>query len=114
MSGQQPTLLRRLPALLALLTLGAHFLRWGSLGLLLCVGLVLLLCLSRPWAMTSVQVGLVLGSLEWMRTLWTLVLERQALGLPWLRLSLILGAVALLTGLSACLLRGKAPAAPAD
>jgi hypothetical protein len=44
---------------------------------------------------------LVLGSLEWLRSAITLSHARSELGQPFLRLALILGAVFLLTALSA-------------
>ena len=100
------SVLRRLPALLALLLLGAHFLRFGQLPLaLLCLALLVPLFLSRPGAQTVVRWALVLGSAVW---LWTLVQdarERLAYGEPWLRLVLILGGVAAFTAWSAWLIR---------
>jgi len=44
---------------------------------------------------------LVAGAGEWLATAVGLVMFRQALGLPWLRLAIILGLVALCTLLSA-------------
>jgi hypothetical protein len=98
--------LRRLPALLALLMLGAHFLRFGQAPLvLLCLALLVPLFVPRPWAQAIVRWALLLGSLVW---LWTLVGDirtRLAFGEPWLRLALILGAVAAFTAWAAWLLR---------
>ncbi len=51
------------------------------------------------------QVALLLGALEWLRTLTLLVRFRTDLGTPWARLALILGAVALGTALSALVFR---------
>ena len=100
--------LRRLPALLALLLLGAHFLRFGQIPLVL-LSLVLLvpLFVPRPWAQALARWALVLGVLVWLWTLVGDVRQRLAFGEPWLRLALILGAVALFTGWSAWLLRSR-------
>jgi len=98
--------LRRLPALLALLMLGAHFLRFGHTPLVaLCLALLVPLFVPRPWAQALVRWALALGALVWLWTLVEDVRQRLAFGEPWLRLVFILGAVALFTGWSAWLLR---------
>lgn len=102
------TLLLYLPVALSALLLGAHFLRAGSLLLVvlpLCV--VALLALHRTWTRRLAQVVLVLGAFEWLRTLLGIAQLRAALGQPWLRMALILGAVALFTALSALLLEHR-------
>jgi hypothetical protein len=98
--------LQLLPVVLSLLVLGAHFLRAGNL-VLIAAALVLLalLAVRRPWAARVVQVALVLGALEWMRTLVQLASFRAQTGQPYLRLVLILGAAALVTGLSSLVFR---------
>lgn len=93
---------------LALLVLAAHFLRAENLGLVLApLVLVGLLFLRRNWAVRAVQFGLLLGALEWLRTLVVLAQERHEAGQPFLRLALILGSVALFTGLCAFLLQSR-------
>jgi hypothetical protein len=83
---------------LALILLGAHFYRAAAWPLmLLCLALVALLAWPRAWAARLVQGALVLGAAEWLWTAAVLVQQRQALGQPWLRMALILGAVALFT-----------------
>ena len=83
---------------LAFVLLGAHFWRAGvTIGVLLCVLAMALLALPRAWAARAVQLALWLGALEWLWTAFGLVQARRALGLPWLRLGLVLGAVALAT-----------------
>jgi len=100
--------LRRLPAVLSLLMLGAHFLRFGQLPLVvLCLALLVPLFLPRPWAQLLVAGALALGALVWLWTLIGDVQQRLAFGAPWLRLAAILGAVALFTGWSAWLLRPR-------
>lgn len=102
------SILRRLPALLALLMLGAHFLRFGQWPLvLLCLALLVPLFVPRRWAQVLVAGALALGALVW---LWTLVgdlQQRLAYGEPWVRLVIILGGVATFTAWSAWLLRPR-------
>lgn len=83
-----------LPAGLSALVLAAHFLRRGEmLSVLLCLGLIALLWVRRPWAARVIQGALVAGSLEWLRTLVEDMGLRRAAGEPWLRMAIILGAV---------------------
>ncbi|HJV39478.1 MAG TPA: hypothetical protein VJ528_11610 [Geothrix sp.] len=97
---------RRLPALFALLMLGAHFLRSGEMLLvLLCLALLVPLFVPRPAAQATVRWALALGALVWLWTLVQGVRQRLAFGEPWLRLAFILGAVALFTGWAAWLLQ---------
>ena len=96
--------LRLLPVVLSALLLGAHFLRAGLIPIVVLVLLCpALLFFRRAWAARLVQIILVLGSLEWVRTLLLLVAERRAQGQTWARLAMILGLVALFTGCSALL-----------
>jgi hypothetical protein len=99
-------LIRLLPPVLALLLLAAHFARaqWWPLAVA-CVALIGLLCLRRPWTARLVQAVLMLGAIEWLRTLAALVATRMALGQPHLRLSVILAAVAAITLASALVFR---------
>ncbi len=98
------TALLHLPILISLLLLGAHFLRDGATILVAaCAGLSLLLLVARPWSARVLQLALVIGSLEWLRTLTVLALQRQHAGVPWLRMAVILGVVAALTLLAAWL-----------
>jgi len=86
------------PAFLSLLMLGAHFVRSGLwLPALLALVLIGALFIRRPWIVRMVQVALIAGTVEWIRTSAVLVSMRQSLGLPWLRLALIMGAVILLS-----------------
>ena len=88
---------------LSFLVLAAHFFRAGNLVLLaVCLLLLPLLFVPRAWAARLVQAALVLGALEWVRTLAAFAGQRRAIGLPYTRLAIILGGVALAT--AACLL----------
>src|SRR5262245_44107892 len=86
----------------ALSALAAHFVRAQSwLLAALCVGLIALLAVPRRWAVRVVQVVLIAGGLEWLRTLIGLVTTRMATEVPFTRLALILASVALVTCASA-------------
>ncbi|NNG17585.1 MAG: hypothetical protein HKM89_14005 [Gemmatimonadales bacterium] len=62
--------------------------------------LLAVLFVRRPWAARLVQMALLLGALEWVRTLVRLTRDRLEAGEPLLRLVVILGAVVLLTACS--------------
>jgi hypothetical protein len=94
-----------LPALAAAV-LAAHFYRAGNLALAgVALALVALMAVPRAWAARTIQAGLLLGALEWVRTLAQLVSLRQVTGQPFMRLAAILGAVAVVTALSALVFR---------
>jgi hypothetical protein len=103
------TLLLLLPVVLSLAVLGAHFFRAGNALAVAAAGIVLLvIAIPRRWAARVVQVALVAGSVEWLRTLVRLARERADAGRPAGRLIAILGCVALVTALSALLFRAPA------
>ena len=94
--------LKLVPVILSGLLLGAHFMRTGLFPLVvLSLGFPVLLLFRRPWAARLVQIILVLGALEWVRTLMVLVGQRRTAGQAWTRLAIILGLVAVFTGCSA-------------
>ena len=100
--------LRLLPVILSFLLLGAHFYRAGLLPLtLLCVAVLFLLFLRKSRVPLLFQVLLVLGALEWLRTLFMFAQMRIAFGEPWTRLAIILGAVALFTALSGLVFKNR-------
>ncbi len=93
-----------IPVVLSILVLAAHFLRGDNLLLVVLVlGLLVLLAVRRPWVARLMQVVLVVGAIEWVRTLVALAMSRAEQGEPYLRMTLILGAVAVITLLSAWL-----------
>lgn len=102
--------LRVLPALLGALVPAAHFLRSGRPGLT-SVGLVFptILLIPHRWSARLVQIALVLGSLEWVRTFVVVASHRQAMGDALTRMAIVLGIVAVLTAASALFFRMKAP-----
>lgn len=100
------TLLRALPVALSVLVLAAHFYRARQMPLVaLALALPLLLFVRERWSARVVQAGLVVGALEWIRTLAFFAGQRMEVGRPWGRLAVILGAVAALTALSALAVR---------
>lgn len=101
--------LRLLPAILSLLLLAAHFYRAGTtLVAGICIVLPALLFFRERWVPWVIQGVLLLGSLEWLLSLYRFASLRIALEQPWTRLAIILGSVALFTALSALVFRNRA------
>jgi hypothetical protein len=95
-----------LAPLLALLLLAAHFYRAAEWAWVLAtLALLPLLALRRAWVPRVLQLALLAGAVEWAWTAALLAQQRLALGQPWLRMALILGAVALLTLAAALVFR---------
>ncbi len=91
---------------LSFLLLAAHVMRSGGLPLaMLVAAFSLLLFVPRKWAARVIQIILVLGAVEWVATIVAIANERREEGRPWLRMAIILGAVALWTLLSAAAFR---------
>jgi glucose dehydrogenase len=83
---------------LALLLLAAHLVHAGWVPLAgLALLLIGLLFVRRAWAARALQVVLAVATVEWVLTAYSLAQLRLEHGQPYLRLVLILGAVALLT-----------------
>lgn len=100
--------LRLLPIFLSFLLIAAHFQRDGSsIIALTCLLAPTLLYFTRPWSVRILQTLLILAGMEWIQTLLSLVQWRQELGLPWIRLALILSMVVLFTLLSALIFQRK-------
>ncbi len=98
--------LQLFPVVISLVVLAAHFLRGGNIVMVIAVfGLLALLVVRRRWVAQLVQMGLILGAVEWVITIIRLVAWRSETGQPVLRLVFILGGVALLTALSALVFR---------
>jgi hypothetical protein len=82
---------------LSLLLLAAHFLRFGDIGLsLFLTGLAAATATRRGWVRTAVAGILVLGLAVWADAGADILRVRWAAGQPWVRLSLITAAVAVL------------------
>ena len=98
-----------MPVVLSFVVLGAHFMRSGnSIGVVGALVLIALLFVRQPWVARFMQVLLVLGALEWIRTLVELYQVRVALGQPYGRMIVILGLVAAVTACSALAFQSKA------
>ena len=100
------SVLRLAPVLISTLFLSAHFFRARNFPLLaLAVGIAVILLISRKWVPRVVQIALVAGGAEWVRTTVVLASARAAAGQSWIRLAVILGAVALFTMCSGLVFR---------
>ncbi|WP_051434710.1 4Fe-4S binding protein [Desulfonatronum lacustre] len=87
-----------LPTLSCLL-LAAHYLRSGDLGMVaVCLALPGLFFLRQAWVRPVLQAAFAAGMAVWVLAMMDLIQFRQVVGLPWLRLALILGSVAMVTG----------------
>lgn len=99
---------RLIPVIMSYLLLAAHFSRNDSfLLVILSFGLLLLLLVRRHWVVWVSQAALILGALEWIRSMFGYITYRQSIGEDWVRLAIILTAVALFTGLSALAFRNR-------
>ncbi|MBI3297955.1 MAG: hypothetical protein HYZ75_07320 [Elusimicrobia bacterium] len=101
------TYLRLLPAVLACVILGAHFLRGGHV--FLAAGLAAFpfaLALREPWVKRAFEILLGVGAMVWVATALDLGAARMAADAPWLRMACILGGVAAFNGLAILLLQG--------
>ena len=101
---------RLIPVFLSLLLLGAHLLfHTGQIGVAIIPLLFLVpLMFRKTWVPWLTQLVLLLGAIEWVRTLYVGVNQRMAVGDDWQRYALILGTVALFTALSSLVFRSKA------
>src|SRR5512133_1695436 len=95
----------RIFALINCAVLAAHFFRSGLRELAIAsVATAVLVFFNRSWMRVVLQVVLLLGVFEWIRTMIELVTIRRAMGMPYVRLEVIMGSVAMLCGISAALL----------
>ena len=100
--------LRLTPVFISFLLLAAHFLRAGqTVVVVVLLALLFLLLLKKYWVPWVIQLTLLLGALEWVRTLVSVAQVRIGAEMPWTRMAVILGAVALFTALSCLVFRNK-------
>lgn len=98
-----------IPVFFSFLILSAHFSRVDMFFLsLLFLIFPLLLIIKKQWVVRFIQIVLTIGSIEWIRSLFVYVNQRQAIGEPYFRLIIILGIVALFTVLSALVFKNQA------
>jgi hypothetical protein len=101
--------LRLFPVIISFLLLAAHFYRAGNALLAgVSIAMPFLLFLRESWVPRLMQIALLLGSAEWLLSLYRLAGQRIEWGQPWARLALILGVVALFTALAGLVFRSKA------
>ena len=100
--------LRLLPVILAFGLLAAHFSR-ANMPPAVVVSLIIpfMLLIRKPWIARSIQILLLLGALEWIRSMFGYISVRKEIGEDWGRLAIILLTVALLTACSGLVFRGK-------
>lgn len=96
-------ILRVVLIILTYILLSAHFLREGEMVLtVFYLFIPFLLFIKKRWSIIIVQIFTYGGVLVWFFTLYILINERMALGIPWVRMAIILGVViifALISGL---------------
>lgn len=97
------TVMRWIAVVLAFLLLGAHFLRGGHVIVvaLLLAAPVVAMIVRRRWMRRMVQVLLVLGGGVWLLTAYAIYSNRVETGEPYVRMLIIMGAVAAFTLLAA-------------
>jgi len=101
--------IKLLPVIISFLLLAAHFLRAGHMLIVIALlATLLLLLLRQVWVPRLIQLILLLGAIEWLRTLYSVAQVRIELGMPWTRMAIILGVVALFTALSCLVFRSEA------
>jgi len=100
---------RLLPVFISFLLLAAHFMHAGQTALIVLVLLLpLMLIFRNPWVPRLFQLVLLVGAVEWLRTLFFIAQARIGFGEPWVRMALILAVVALVTALSSLVFKNKA------
>ncbi len=98
------TLLLLLPTILALLTLGGHFLRYGLYpATIIFVGFLPLLLIDRRWVARTMQAVLVIAAIEWIGVMNDVVKERTMEGRSPVKSIVILGGTAMFTLVAAAL-----------
>jgi hypothetical protein len=87
-----------LPAILSLLVVAAHFLRYNNIIIIgVIIVLILLLLVKHKISARLVQLGLLLATVEWVGTAQALISYRLEYDMPWIRLSVIMFFVILFT-----------------
>lgn len=99
-------IVRLLPVFLSALLIAAHFYRSGLTAVaIICLFAPGVLFIRKPWSVRIIQIFLILCAAEWFRTVVNLAQLRLEHGMPWIRLTLILGGVTLFTVASTLVFR---------
>jgi len=101
--------LKLLPVILSFVLLAAHFLFHTGQVAIAVVPLLFLvpLLFKKTWVPWFTQLVLLLGTIEWVRTLYVGASQKAASEEDWMRYAFILGAVALFTALSCLVFRSR-------
>ncbi|MEN8208808.1 MAG: hypothetical protein ABFR50_06120 [Candidatus Fermentibacteria bacterium] len=108
-------ILRIVMTVFALLLAAAHFGRAGDTVLkYLCLALPLLLLVRKKWSDIVLAISVLITVPVWIHTTMGIIAVRKAAEMPWLRMAIILGAVALFSLFTAFLIfrhiyRGNKP-----
>lgn len=90
--------IKLLPVIISLLFMAAHFYRAGLIPVVVIIMFApFLLFVPHRLIARIIQALLAISSIEWLITISRLVSMRQEMGMPWIRLALILGVVAIIT-----------------
>ena len=90
--------MKYIPIVIAMIILGAHFLRDGQTVLALLIGASpLILLIRKNWSLLFMQGFAYFGTLIWLHAAITLTQQRIAFGAPWMRMLVILLVVAAFT-----------------
>lgn len=101
-------LVRIIPVTLSFIILAAHFQRIYMYSLSYLMLLVpFILIYKKPISVRIIQGILILGSLEWLRIIFVYIAQRSYYEESWIRLAIILSAVAAFTLLSSLCFRNK-------
>jgi len=101
-------IVRLLPVILSFGLLAAHFSRANMFPLVLVsLAIPFLLLIRKAWVARGIQVLLLIGAMEWIRSMLGYIGVRKEIGEDWSRLAIILVAVAVLTVCAGLVFRGK-------
>ena len=94
--------------ILCFVLLAAHFFRYGWVFLAI-TSLIFpfFLLIRKPWTSIVIQIALLLGAIEWARTLIITVQYRMDYDLPWIRMAVILAAIVLINLYAAMVLQSS-------
>ena len=100
--------LKLIPVILSFLLLAAHFSRADIVPLMIVSTLMpFLLFIKQRYVARILQVSLIIGAAEWVRTIVLIVETREASGQDWTRMAIILGTVSLFTLSSALIFQTR-------
>ncbi len=100
--------LKLTPIYISAIIMTAHFFRLEQYFIvIICICFPFLLFFKTKLAARLIQIILLLGAIEWIRTIIIIVNERITNGEPCLRLVIILGIVTLFTGFSSFIFKIK-------